>query len=357
MLANTSPEPAPPPPKSQVSPSEISRIEPGIRGITVSGGDTVTLSVDIYGLQNVKDNGLDGNFDWTVDGDPIDDDTPNDRELEYPASDDPGRYNVVASLDGGNCQPADEDDRATACSAEFEVTVRRQSAPQPPEDAPANPPGVIPGILADSEGNQYEVFTPEEGGTFTGEGYSLKVDAGAVPNGEFLGIRMSDEGAASNVGMTHQRYTLGGNMYAISAVDSSQAAISSYVLDDPALACVPLPDELRSNISDLAVVAINSDGSLTILAAQVRISPAGNMVVCGALSNLPASVAVGSSGAPAPIPTPTPEPTAVPPDTGGTAPASSMVVPLVNAARYRSVRTRQRASNSPPPRRRTHPLR
>ena len=170
------------------------------------------------------------------------------------------------------------------------------------------------------------MFTPEEGGTFTGEGYSLKVDAGAVPNGEFLGIRMSDEGAASNLGMTHQRYTLGGNMYAISAVDSSQAAISSYVLDDAALACVPLPDELRSNISDLALVAINSDGSLTILAAQVRISSAGTMVVCGALSNLPASVAVGSSGAPAPIPTPTPEPTAVPPDTGGTAPASSMVV-------------------------------
>ena len=78
-----------------------------------------------------------------------------------------------------------------------------------------------------------KVFTPVEGGTFTGEGYSLTVDAGAVPNGEFLGIRMSDEGAASNLGMTHQRYTLGGNMYAISAVDSSQATISSYVLDDP----------------------------------------------------------------------------------------------------------------------------
>ena len=224
-----------------------------------------------------------------------------------------------------------QDDRTDAvareedCSAEFEVTVRRQSAPQPPEDAPANPPGTIPGILSDSEGNQYEVFTPEEGGTFTGEGYSLNVEAGAVPNGEFIGIRMSDDGAASNVGMTQQRYTLGGNIYAISAVDSSQAAISSYVLEHPALACVPLPDELRSNISSLALVAINGDGSLTILAAQVRISSAGTMV-CGALSNLPASVAVGSSGAPAAIPTPTPEPTAVPPETGGTAPASNTMV-------------------------------
>ena len=306
------------------SPGEISRIEPGIRGITVSGGDTVTLSVDIYGLQDAKDNGIGGNFTWDENGDEIDDESG--RTLDYEASSSPGKYLITASLSGADCQPEVEADRATACSAEFDVTVRRPSADGPEQEAPANPPGEIPGILADSDGNQYEVFTPVEGGTFTGEGYSLTVDAGAVPNGEFLGIRMSDEGAASNLGMTHQRYTLGGNMYAISAVDSSQATISSYVLDDPALACVPLPDELRSNISDLALVAINSDGSLTILAAQVRITSSGNMV-CGALSNLPASVAVGTSGAPEPIPpTPTPEPTAVPPPTGGTAPASSMVV-------------------------------
>ena len=305
------------------SPGAISRIEPGIRGITVSGGDKVTLSVNIYGLQDAKDNGIGGTFTWDENGDEIDDESG--RTLDYEASSSPGKYLITASLSGADCQPEVEADRGDACSAEFDVTVRRPSADGPEQDDPVNPPGTIPGILADSDGNQYEVFTPVEGGTFTGEGYSLTVDPGAVPNGEFLGIRMSDEGAASNVGMTHQRYTLGGNMYAISAVDSSQATISSYVLDDPAMACVPLPDALRSNISDLALVAINGDGSLTILAAQVRISSAGNMV-CGALSNLPASVAVGSSGAPAAIPTPTPEPTAVPPPTGGTAPASSMVV-------------------------------
>ena len=275
----------------------------------------------------------------------MDDDLGSDREADYTASSSPGKYLITASLGGGECQPAPGADRDDACSAEFDVTVRRPSADGPEQEAPANPPGTIPGILADSDGNQYEVFTPVEGGTFTGEGYSLTVGAGAVPNGEFLGIRMSDEGAASNLGMTHQRYTLGGNMYAISAVDSSQATISSYVLDDPAMACVPLPDELRSNISDLALVAINSDGSLTILAAQVRIRSAGN-IVCGALSNLPASVAVGSSGAPAAIPTPTPEPTAVPPRHRWHRPGLEHGRPLVNAARYRSVRTRQRASNS-----------
>ena len=71
------------------------------------------------------------------------------------------------------------------------------------------------------------------------------------PNGEYIGIRMSDDGAVSNLGMTHQRYTLGGNSYGVHAVDASGAAISSYVLEDPATVCVPLPAAMRANISDL----------------------------------------------------------------------------------------------------------
>ena len=51
---------------------------------------------------------------------------------------------------------------------------------------------------------------------------------------------MSDEGSASNAGMTHQRYTLGGNMYEVSAVDASSGVISSYVLNSAATACLPL---------------------------------------------------------------------------------------------------------------------
>ena len=302
------------------SPGMISKVEPAIRGITVSGGDTVVLSVNIYGLQDKMDNSLAGTFSWSVNDVSVD---GSGRELSYTAPSSPSTYMVKAMLADGDCAPDDETMRASACSATFEVKVRRPSATQPADEAPANPPGDIPTILADSDGNQYEVFTPVEGGTFDGgEGYSVTAAAGAVPNGEFIGVRMSDDGSASNAGMTHQRYTLGGNMYGVHAVDSTGAAISSYALDDAATVCVPLPDELRSNISDLAVVAINGDGSLTILSAQVKITSSGAMV-CGNLSNLPASVAVGSAGAPAAIPTATPEPTPEPPATGGTAPASS----------------------------------
>ena len=197
------------------------------------------------------------------------------------------------------------------CSATVTIRVRRPAAAPAPADPPENPPGEIPAILTDGDGNQYEVFTPEGGGTFTGEGFSLSAGAGAIPNLEYIGIRVSDEGSASNAGMTHQRYTLGGNMYKVSAVDASSAAISSYELSSAAKVCLPLPDELRTNIADLAIVAINADGSLTILSTSVRIGSAG-ADVCGNISGIPASVAVGSEGAPAAIPTATPEPTPEP---------------------------------------------
>ena len=305
---------------------KISKIEPAIRGVTVSGGDNVTLEVEVYGVQGDMDNTLSGTISWSVDGTSIE---GSGRELSYAAPSSPGTYMVKATLDEGDCRPKDEADRDTACSASFEVQVRRPSAPQSEDEAPVNPPGDIPTILTDSGGNQYEVFTPVEGGTFdAGEGYSITAPSSAVPNGEFIGVRMSDDGAASNLGMTHQRYTLGGNMYGVYAVDSTGTSISDYVLDEAAKVCVPLPNMFRARISDLALVTINGDDSLTILAANVRLSD-GSASVCGNLSNLPASVAVGSMGSPDAIPTATPVPTPVPPETGGTAPASNGILWLL----------------------------
>ena len=302
----------------------ISKIEPAIRSVTVSSGDRIRVGVDVYGAQDIKDNDLaDGiGFLWNDDGGGGNF-VGNGREVTYTSPEQPGTYTISVATPFSACRaPATDEVR---CETTFEVRVRRPSVAQPEAEAPVNPPGAIPELLADPDGNQYEVFTPMEGGTFSGEGYSIVAPSGAIPNSEFIGVRMSDDDAASNVGMTRQRYTLGGNMYGVHAVDGSGAAISSYALDAPATVCLPLPDELRSNISDLAVVAINGDGSLTILSAQVRISTAGTMV-CGGLSNLPASVAVGSAGAPIGFPTAMPEPTPVAPDTGGTAPASSMAL-------------------------------
>lgn len=317
------------------APGEISKIVESIRGVTISAGGDVVLSVNAYGLQGVQDNKLSAGMglEWK-EGDRSfdDDDTETPWEVTYTAPSSPGTYTITASFaNDGDCRPLDKDGgeemRDTLCTATFQVRVRREQPPVATPAPPVNPPGEIPSLIPDSDGNQYEVFTPVEGGTFDGgEGYSITVPSGAVPNGEYIGIRMSDDGAASNVGQVHQRYTLAGNMYGVHAVDASGAAISSYVLEAPAEVCVPLPAALRTNISHLSLAAINSDGTLTVLSAQVRLNGSGDTMVCGNLSNLPASVAVGSQGAPDAPPTAVPTPEPVLPDTGGASPASGSLL-------------------------------
>ena len=306
--------------------ARIKRIESTIKSVTVSGGDRVKLSVDIYGAQDIKSNGLaDGiGFLWS-DGDAGGTITGNGREVTYSAPDQPGTYTISVATPFSACRaPATAEVR---CEATFEIMVRRASAPVEPKPEPRNPAGEIPAILTDSDGNQYEVFTPEGGGTFTGDTSNLTAGPGVVPNGEIVGLRIAEGDAASNEGKTYQRYRLGGNWYEVSAVDASNNTVSSYGLIDAVEVCVPFPDALRSDISGLALVVINADDSLTILASNVRITSSGTNV-CGNLSSVPATVAVGTAGSPAPLPTAVPETDDASdlPDTGGVAPSSPMVV-------------------------------
>ena len=162
-------------------------------------------------------------------------------------------------------------------------------------------------MLVDAEGRQYEVLTPEEGGSFEGDDLTISAEPGVVPNLEIIGIRADVAGPASNLGMTQQRYTLVGDRYDVLAVDAAETAISSYVLNAPLEVCVPLPPAARHDISDVAIVADNADGTLTVLSASVRITgSSGGVNVCGNLGTLPATIAVGTAGSPEAIPTATP---------------------------------------------------
>ena len=301
---------------------KISKIEPAIRGVTVSGGDVVALAVNIYGVQGDIDNTLSGTISWSVDGTSIE---GSGRELVYTAPSSPATYMVKATLDEGDCRPKDEADRDTACSAEFEVKVRRPAAAQPAPEAPVNPPGEIPSIIADSDGNQYEVFTPVEGGTFTGEGVTVSAEPGAVPNGEIIGVRAEASDEASNAGQTHHRVTLDGRYYTVAATDASGEPVNAYRLDDPVTVCIPLPARLAANISDVTIVSMRDDGTFAILASQVKLTTSGT-TLCGQLSELSATVAAAHLGSPSALPTPTPEPTPETPDTGGTAPGSNGIL-------------------------------
>ncbi len=338
-------------PGAEIVGPTIYRIAPEITSVTLKAGEQVRLAVEVYGIQNILDNGLADNdngvsFSWSdARGGTFSESTSfagrqnghhDDRQVLYTAPNSPGTTTVTAKLGVGNGCYAPEGDEAveddtvtpTRCTVNFEVTVRRASAGAPDAVAPVNPSGPIPSILTDSGGFAFSVFTPVEGGEFIGEGFGVSAGAGAVPNGEIIGIAMASAGGADNMGSTHQRYTLRGDAYAIGVVDSSGVSVSSYRLDSAAEVCVPMPDALRSNISDVSLVTVNGDGTLTILTSNVKLSSSG-IDVCGAISSLPAIVAAGAAGAPEDFPTPMPEPEVVTPDTGGSAPTNSAVLFLL----------------------------
>ena len=356
----TVPEPEPvavvKPPATE--PIRILRIEPSISEVSLKGGSYVRLNVEVYGRQDLRDDTLgdrsDVTFDWALeeigmqpggtvgrlvgpegsDNDRNRTSTLDGRRVLYIAPDSPGRYRIVVSLDPGTeCLDQQffetEEEAEARCTAVFEVNALRSSQIETATLNPRNPEGVIPVVLADSEGFQYEVFTPVGGGEFVHESASLTAGAGAVPDYEMIGLRISESGAASNEGATYGRYTLGGDWYDIMAVDASGRRVEeSYELNGVLDVCVPLPVELSSNISELAMVSMNMEDSLTILSSRVRISTTGTKV-CGHLSTVPTRVAVGTAGAPVPLPTAFPE---VPPedgagfpDAGGLAPPSVSV--------------------------------
>ena len=332
--------------------SKIIRIEPSITSVTVGSGDEVLLSVEVYGRQEIHDNGLADKhpdderpaFAWSSDGtgefseSDIRPEWQNgiadDRVVRFTAPSHAGTFAVEASLDGAlACLAASDDetaeDQLARCSARIEVTVvARLQRSTSSTTTPVNPPGPIPETLTDSEGTAYAVFTPADGGSFLGDGYSLVAGPGAVADGEFIGLTMTLAGEASNVGKTWHRYTLGGSIYAIGVIDRAAQEVSNYVLSEPTTACVPLPPELRGNISDIVLVSTDGDGDLTVLSTRVRITPEGALV-CGALSAVPASLAVGKAGSPPELPEPEAEPEEELPETGGTGIGVYMIVSLL----------------------------
>ena len=169
----------------------------------------------------------------------------DDRVVMFTAPDAPGSLMVETTLDEAlDCLSVrdgeTELDREARCSARFEIIVRRGSAISPPSTtAPVNPVGTIPETITDTDGVAYAVFTPVGGGSFAGDGYSISASAGAVADGEFIGVAVVESGDASNVGKTWHRYTLRSSTYRVMVVDSAGSTVSDYVLSEPAAACLP----------------------------------------------------------------------------------------------------------------------
>ena len=301
----------------------IQRIEPDVEAVVLNAGDKIRLKLKVFGRQGVQDDSLADDvseervaFQWSSSDDSVEDgftestsyksrrnQTADDRTVLYTAPDVPGEYTVTAKLDQGQCVGSEEE-----CSATIKVIVNRNIAILPtPTPIPCQISGTIPSVLTDSRGNQYSVFTPAQGGNFNNGDRTAEITApiNSVQGCEYIGIRMDGNGMAADMNVSMHRYTLAGQIYSVTAVDSSGTGISDYEFDLPARVCVPLPPSLRGGITDISLIKLNRQdvaGSMTVLNSKIVIMSNGDPRVCGLLPQLPAEVAAGNRGAP-----PTPE--------------------------------------------------
>ena len=114
-------------------------------------------------------------------------------------------------------------------------------------------------------------------------------------------------------------------------VDSDGDAVESYMLEDPAEICLPVPPEFRSRIVDVEMAVIEDRGGARLAASTVRIvGTSGRIALCGTVGELPVTVAavVPSRSLP-PEALVTPAPSPVSPDTGGYLPASRNALVLL----------------------------
>ena len=353
----------------------VNNIQPVIREISVPAGQEVRLEVDIYGRQDDLRNSLsdasDGTvvFQWTESpsGGGAFASPSTARRVTYTAPDLPGTYTVLAEAQpDGVCASHHRsrteitaDDRAP-CIATFTVRVSRAPASAAIPADPVNPAGLIPTSLTDSAGVAYAVFTPVDGGTFTGEGITVSAPEGAVPDQQLIGVSATRSTIPVPPPIPGARMTVAGRYYTVNGIQrTGDAPVSGYSLDDPIQACMPLPDMFRADISDVVVVNRNpTDGSLAILTSSVQQTPAG-LVACGAIGQLPATVAVANIGVielPPEPPAPTDEDL---PETGATAPstttitwtlavAAAIMAAVATGAVTMATRRRRRSRNDTP---------
>ena len=316
-------------------------IRPTIREISVRAGQEVRLEVEVISLQNTLRNDFADDADslmtfrWTESpsGGGTFATPSTDRRVIYTAPDLPGTYTILAEAQpDGICRDHHKtklgisaEDRAP-CIATITVRVSRAPGAVEPEADPINPAGLIPTSLTDNAGVAYAVFTPVDGGTFTGDNITVTAPEGAIPDQQLLGISAAVSSIPVPPPIPGGRITIAGSYYEVNGVQrTGDAPVSGYTLDDPILACIPVPDMFRADISNVEVVSrAASDGSITILTSSIRQTATG-LAACGNIGQLPATIAAANIGIIEATPAPEAPTDEDLPETGGTAPSAWII--------------------------------
>ena len=322
---------------------EVESIKPTIREVSTRAGESIQLRVDVYDSQGELDNDLPGTlngqlvFRWseTGSGGGTFATPSNGHRVTYTAPSSPGVYTITAEAQpDGICLSHHEGataitaaDRAP-CIATFTIRVSRAPVDPGPRPDPINPAGAIPPSMSDNAENTYTVFTPVDGGTFTGAGLSVSAPPGAVPDRTILGVNAAVSQLPPPIPVPGASMSVAGNYYDINAIaQDGDPPLIAYTLDDPLSVCLPFPQEFQADLSNVVAVERRPDGGLGILTTKVRTN-AGVLTVCGAVSTLPSTVAVARLGTVPAMPA-TPVPEQALPEAGATAPSGIAVVMML----------------------------
>ena len=240
------------------------------------------LEIKVFGRQDLPDQSLveSGDVAWRIDGEgtlrepdaPSSNGVVDDVVVLYIAPNTAGRHSVTASVhDCLGRRVGETDDSVEArCSAEFSIQVLRSvRSVTTPTAVPVNPAGPIPVVIPGVDGTQHSVFTPEEGGEAESADGSctLRLPVGAVANGEYVGAAIAViEGELSD-----GRFAVRGALCEVSVVDSSGVAVESYLLEDPAEICMPVPPEFRSRIVDVEMAVVEDVVVSRLVGSTIRL--------------------------------------------------------------------------------------
>ncbi|MYA59610.1 MAG: fibronectin type III domain-containing protein [Chloroflexi bacterium] len=313
--------------------ARIFRIEPGISTVTLEVGSKVVLWTDVYGRQDLLDNGLADRapssgrpiFTWDSNGKgsfeeaEIDskwqNSDPDDREVVFIAPDSPGTVQIQTELSSpsdclGQQQDESVEEAEARCEAKFTIRVRRALDVVSGPDDLTDPQTTDPGTGDDPQGPD-DVITTNGGEVTSIEGVTVTLGPSAVPSGNEVIIKITPVGPVSNSGNTGQDNTLVGMEYAVRVVDAAGVTLPIYRFLVPATVCLPLPEGQSPVSSGIGLFVIENDADIRLLASEV-VTRGSGAVVCGTKSVFPANVAVGVDGLSADE--------ELYPDTGGVAP-------------------------------------
>ena len=326
----------------------INGIEPAIAHLSVRTESMVMIMVNVIGTQGGINTDATDQLEvtWYATGGSFSEQTTRGGSVVYIAPPQQGYYRVTATAGpAGICRSHHVTVSGTdPCEAKFTIEVT--AAPRLPgfADIPENPEGVIPETIIGEDSFGYTAITPELGGTVTTDGAMFRAQPAAVLSGEYIGVRITEGDPVGSIGdrdaesatPAHDAYagfrthTLAGNLYSFTTVDSEGTLLDEYELVIPAVACVPLPSNLRDHTGRIVLVAVpeDPDAGLTVLGSRTYSSGEYGTQVCASVRQLPFTVAAAIRGIDESL-LPLDPTGAQLPDAGGWTPSAWQLVALV----------------------------